>query len=182
MRACVRPRSFACEEARKRGKYPKVVTYLETLFNQRHGRETVGLRNTREMRTLPQVRDAPIEGNGARASNVFVQRIKALDTSVIDGGGNMARHGELLGGGLVDRGGAAQPRVGQLQVLAQILATRSDCFQLPALIVTSAAAFSRAAQRHNSGSRSRRWQQTSDSNKQPTAHLGSLNSIIVESQ
>ena len=42
---------------------PRVLTYLETVFNQRYGRDAVGLRTSREMRTLAEAVDAMFGGD-----------------------------------------------------------------------------------------------------------------------
>jgi len=75
---------------------PRVLNYLETVFNQRYSRDAVGLRTAREMRTLAEALDAMITGDSARAGDLLIQRFKALETSVMDGNWTMARHHELI--------------------------------------------------------------------------------------
>ena len=60
---------------------PRVLTYLETVFNQRYGKDAVGLRTSREMRTIAESIDALV----LRAGDLLIQRFKALETSVVDG-------------------------------------------------------------------------------------------------
>ena len=72
---------------------PRVLAYLETVFNQRYGKDAVGLRTSREMRTIAESIDALMEGDVLRAGDLLVQRFKALETSVIDGTWARARHG-----------------------------------------------------------------------------------------
>ena len=69
---------------------PRVV------FNQRYGKDAVGLRTSREMRTIAEAVDALVEGNVLRAGDLLIQRFKALETSVIDGTWLRARHHELI--------------------------------------------------------------------------------------
>ena len=64
---------------------PRVLAYLETVFNQRYGKDAVGLRTSREMRTFAEAVDALVEGDVLRAGDLLIQRFKALETSVIDG-------------------------------------------------------------------------------------------------
>ena len=75
---------------------PRVLAYLETVFNQRYGKDAVGLRTSREMRTIAESIDALMEGDVLRASDLLIQRFKALETSVIDGTWARARHHELI--------------------------------------------------------------------------------------
>ena len=75
---------------------PRVLAYLETVFNQRYGTDAVGLRTSREMRTIAESVDALMEGDVLRAGDLLIQRFKALETSVIDGTWSRARHHELI--------------------------------------------------------------------------------------
>ena len=60
------------------------------------GKDAVGLRTSREMRTIAESIDALMEGNVLRAGDLLIQRFKALETSVIDGTWSRARHHELI--------------------------------------------------------------------------------------
>ena len=75
---------------------PRVLTYLETVFNQRFSRESVGIRTSREMRTIAEALDALIAGNGTRTGDLLIQRFKALEASVVEGSWATARHHELI--------------------------------------------------------------------------------------
>ena len=75
---------------------PRVLPYLETVFYQRCGKDAVGLRTSREMRTIAESIDALMEGDVLRAGDLLIQRFKALETSVIDGTWTRARHHELI--------------------------------------------------------------------------------------
>ena len=72
---------------------PRVLAYLETVFNQRYGKDAVGLRTSRE---IAETIDALMEGDVLRAGDLLIQRFKALETSVIDGSWSLARHHELV--------------------------------------------------------------------------------------
>ena len=74
---------------------PRVLAYLETVFNQRYGKDAVGSRTSREMRTIAEAVDALVEGDVLRAGDL-IQRFKALETSVIDGTWWRTRHHELI--------------------------------------------------------------------------------------
>ena len=75
---------------------PRVLAYLETVFNQRYGKDAMGLRTSREMRAIAETVDALVEGDVLRARDLLIQRFKALETSVIDGTWSRARHHELI--------------------------------------------------------------------------------------
>ena len=75
---------------------PRVLTYLETVFNQRYTKESVGIRTSREMRTLAEAIDSLLEGDSMRTADLLIQRFKALETSVSDGSWSLARHLELI--------------------------------------------------------------------------------------
>ena len=74
----------------------RFVQYLVTVYHQRHSPEQVGLRNAREMRTIAESLDAILEGNIARAGDVLVQRLKAIEVAVSDGSWAVAQHHELI--------------------------------------------------------------------------------------
>ena len=75
---------------------PRVLTYLETVFNQRYTKECVGIRTAREMRTLAEAIDSLLEGDSMRTADLLIQRFKAVETSVSDGSWSLARHLELI--------------------------------------------------------------------------------------
>jgi hypothetical protein len=74
----------------------KVLNYLQTVFCQRFPGDVVGLRTSREMRTLAEALDTLLEGNLPRLGDILIQRFKALESSVVDGGWALARHQELI--------------------------------------------------------------------------------------
>ena len=53
---------------------PRVLACLETVFNQRYGKDAVGLRTSREMRTIAESIDALMEGAVLRAGDLLIQR------------------------------------------------------------------------------------------------------------
>ena len=73
-----------------------MLTYLETVFNQRYTKECVAIRTAREMRTLAEAIDSLLEGDSMRTADLLIQRFKALETSVSDGSWSLARHLELI--------------------------------------------------------------------------------------
>ena len=75
---------------------PRVLAYLETVFNQRYGKDAVGLRTSQEMRTIAEAVDALVEEDVLRPGDLLIQRFKALETSVIDDTWLRARHQELI--------------------------------------------------------------------------------------
>ena len=60
------------------------------------GKDAVGLRTSREMRTIAESIDALMDGNVLRAGDLLIQRSKALETSVIDSTWSRAQHHELI--------------------------------------------------------------------------------------
>ena len=74
----------------------KVLNYLQTVFCQRFPGDVVGLRTSREMRTLAEAVDTLLEGNLPRLGDILIQRFKALESSVVDGSWTLARHQELI--------------------------------------------------------------------------------------
>lgn len=62
--------------------------------------QTFGLRNEREMRTLAEALDALVDGRLAAAGDLMMQRFRACEAAVLDGGDqhawSMAKHLELI--------------------------------------------------------------------------------------
>lgn len=75
---------------------PKFLAYLDTVLNQRGGKGGIGLRTSRELRTIAEGLDALLSGDQVRAADLLVQRFKALEASIIDGNWSVARHMELI--------------------------------------------------------------------------------------
>ena len=76
--------------------YGRTTNYLVSVFCQRHSKESIGLRSSRELRTLSEALDALLSGNLPRVGDLLVQRFKALEASIADGSWAIARHLELL--------------------------------------------------------------------------------------
>ena len=70
--------------------------YYQTVFLQRYPENVVGVRNAREFKTLALILDLLMAGDLAGLGDVAVQRFKALESAVGDGGWTMARHHELI--------------------------------------------------------------------------------------
>ena len=70
--------------------------YYQTVFLQRFPESVVGVRNAREFKTLALILDLLLAGDLAGLGDVAVQRFKALESAVGDGGWTMARHHELI--------------------------------------------------------------------------------------
>ena len=56
----------------------------------------MGLRNSREALTLAMAINAILRGSPAAALDILTQRLKALEKSILDSSGNVARWMELL--------------------------------------------------------------------------------------
>ena len=75
---------------------PRVLTHFGTVFNQRYSRYAVGLRTTREMRTLAEALLALLQCNVPWAGDLVVHRFTVLETSVVHRGWSVARHHEFI--------------------------------------------------------------------------------------
>ena len=75
---------------------PRVLTYLETVFNQRYTKECVGIRTAREMRTLAEAIDSLLEGDSMRTADLLIQWFKVVETPLSDVSWSLARHLELI--------------------------------------------------------------------------------------
>ena len=71
------------------------VTYLQVIFL---GSQTspVGLRNSRELRTLAEIIDALVQGDLNRVGDLAMQRFKAVEQASQDGRWEVARHLEVI--------------------------------------------------------------------------------------
>ena len=74
----------------------RVQMYLNQVFFSQHTEAEVGLRTVREMRTWAAVIDHLMDGQLGALGDVAVQRLKALEASVSEGGWELARHQELI--------------------------------------------------------------------------------------
>ena len=73
----------------------KVMAYINQVLLVQHPPQQLGLRNLREAQTLGQALDLIMEGQIAKAGDLLMQRLKALET-VNDQGWQQARHMELI--------------------------------------------------------------------------------------
>ena len=62
----------------------RVLAYLTSVFHGRHPPSEVGLRTSKEMRTLARALDALAAGQLPQVGDLLMQRFKALETSVAD--------------------------------------------------------------------------------------------------
>ena len=74
----------------------KVMAYINQVLLVQHPPQQLGLRNLREAQTLGQALDLIMEGQVARAGDLLMQRLKALETAVSDQSWHQARHQELI--------------------------------------------------------------------------------------
>ena len=74
----------------------KVMAYINQVMLAQHPPQQLGLRNLREAQTLGQALDLIMEGQVARAGDLLMQRLKALETAVSDQTWQQARHQELI--------------------------------------------------------------------------------------
>ncbi len=74
----------------------KFVTYLNVVLRQKYTMQQLGVRTSKELSTLAMVLDALLSGNIGRASDVLIQRWRALESSVADGHWHMAQQLELV--------------------------------------------------------------------------------------
>lgn len=74
----------------------KVMAYINQVMLAQHPPQQLGLRNLREAQTLGQALDLIMEGQVARAGDLLMQRLKALETAVSDQSWQQARHQELI--------------------------------------------------------------------------------------
>ena len=74
----------------------KVVAYLSSIFHGSHTPQSIGIRTSREMRTLAEALDALQAGKLPEVADLLVQRFKALETSIQDGNWNLAKRLEVI--------------------------------------------------------------------------------------
>ena len=73
----------------------KVGAYISQVLFVNHSPDTMGIRNAREIVTLATCLDHLLSGQLARAGDVLMQRLKAVESSLTDGW-SVARHHELI--------------------------------------------------------------------------------------
>ena len=74
----------------------RVMGYLTSVFHGQFPKDRVGLRTSREMATIATALDAISAGKLPQVADVLMQRFKALEQSVQDGGWDTAQHLELI--------------------------------------------------------------------------------------
>ena len=74
----------------------KVMAYINQVLLVQHPPQQLGLRNLREAQTLGMALDLIMEGQTARAGDLLMQRLKALETAVSDQSWHQAKHQELI--------------------------------------------------------------------------------------
>ncbi len=72
------------------------MTYLTSVFGGAHPAKQVGVRTSREMRTLAEALDALSQGKLPELADLLMQRFKALEVSVTDGNWHVAKQLEVL--------------------------------------------------------------------------------------
>ena len=75
---------------------PKMLNYLTTIFHGAHPAKECGIRTARELRTVAEAIDALGAGQLPELGDLLMQRFKALQTSVADGGWHLAKRMELI--------------------------------------------------------------------------------------
>ena len=73
-----------------------MVTYLNTIFHASYPQDKVGVRTSRELRTIAETLDELRSGHLPRAADLLMQRFKALEASVQDGSWGLAQNLELM--------------------------------------------------------------------------------------
>lgn len=84
------------EEEAKSWRGQRVTAYLNQVIMTVHGPQKVGLRMTRELQTLSTALDHLMAGRLAHASDTLIQRLKACETSLWEGGWSTAKHLEII--------------------------------------------------------------------------------------
>ena len=74
----------------------RMLGYINQIVLTQHPASTIGLRNYRELVTLGSGIDLLIQGRLGELGDLMVQRLKALETSLGEGGWQTARHQELI--------------------------------------------------------------------------------------
>ena len=74
----------------------RVLAYLNLVFLAAHPSRELGVRTTRELRTIAEAIDALLEGDLCRVGDLLMQRFKAIETATSDGTWAVAKHLELI--------------------------------------------------------------------------------------
>ena len=73
-----------------------VLQYLNSVFHGAHPQSSMSLRNSREPRTIAECMDALLAGDLPHLGDLLMQRLKAVQTAVVEGNWNLAQHLELI--------------------------------------------------------------------------------------
>ena len=73
-----------------------VLQYLISVFHGAHPQSSMSLRNSRELRTIAECIDALVAGDLPHLGDLLTQRLKAVQTAVVEGNWNFAQHLELI--------------------------------------------------------------------------------------
>lgn len=74
----------------------RVLAYLNQIMFVTHPPVKMGLRTSRELQTLAIALDHLLTGQLPQATDILIQRLKALETSLQDGGWHTAKHLEII--------------------------------------------------------------------------------------
>lgn len=74
----------------------RVMAYVAQVMLVTHPPAKIGIRNHREVISIATALDQLLQGKLAECGDLLVQRLKALETSFVDGSWNSARHQELI--------------------------------------------------------------------------------------
>ena len=73
-----------------------VLAYINQVLFANVSQEKMGVRNAREIRTLAEAIDCLLRGQLARLGDLLMQRLKAVESAVLEGAWTMAKHQELI--------------------------------------------------------------------------------------
>ena len=73
-----------------------VLKYLISVFHGAHPQSSMSLRNNMELRTVAECIDALVAGDLPRLENLLMQRLKAVQTAVVEGNKNIAHNLEFI--------------------------------------------------------------------------------------
>ena len=74
----------------------RMMAYISQVVLTQHTPQAIGVRNHRELLTLGRAIDMLVQGQLAELGDLLMQRLKALETSLVDQGWHSARHQELI--------------------------------------------------------------------------------------
>ena len=73
-----------------------VLQHLMSVFHCAHPQSSLSLRNSRELRTIAECIVALLAGDLPHLDDLLMQRLKAIQTAVVEGNWNLAQHLELI--------------------------------------------------------------------------------------